>query len=167
MDKTEKINVGKIIGVHGIKGQVKVEVLTDNPSRFDKGSVLWCEKTGNWLTIETASWHKEILLVKFAEIANRDMAEALAPSYLKVDRASVAPLPEGEYYYFEIEGLSVYTEGNYFGKIISVQATGANDIYNVKMENGKIIAIPALESVIKKIDIAAGTMEVEIPDGLL
>ncbi|MCI8335773.1 MAG: 16S rRNA processing protein RimM [Peptococcaceae bacterium] len=166
-DKTDKINVGKIIGVHGIKGQVKVEVLTDNPARFACGSRLFCEKTGTCLTVEGASPHKEILLVKFAEVENRDMAEALASSYLQVDRKDVAPLPDGVYYYFQIEGLDVYTEGEYFGKVISVQATGANDIYNVKMTNGKIIALPALDWVIKKIDLEAGTMEVDIPEGLL
>lgn len=163
----DKINVGKIIGVHGIKGQVKVEVLTDNPKRFATGSTLWCEKIGQWFTVESSSWHKELLLVKFLEIADRNQAETLTASYLQVEKSSVAPLPEGHYYYFEIEGLSVYEAGEYLGKIISVQATGANDIYNVKMTNGKIVAIPALKSVIKKIDIAAGTMEVEIPEGLL
>ena len=166
-DKTDKINVGKIIGVHGIKGQVKVEVLTDNPARFEKGSKLFCEKKGANLTVEAASPHKEILLVKFTEVENRDMAEVLAPSYLQVDKKDVAPLPDGVYYYFQIEGLDVYTEGEYFGKVISVQATGANDIYNVKMTNGKIIALPALDWVVKKIDLSAGTMEVDIPEGLL
>ena len=163
----DKINVGKIIGVHGIKGQVKVEVLSDNPKRFAVGSSLWCAKTKQWLTVESASWHKEVLLVKFAEIADRDQAEKLTASYLQVEKSAVAPLPEGHYYYFEIEGLSVYEKGAYLGKIISVQATGANDIYNVKMTDGKIVAIPALKSVIKKIDLPSGTMEVEIPEGLL
>lgn len=167
MNKTDKINVGKIIGVHGIKGQVKVEVLTDNPTRFEKGSLLWCEKKSCFLTVETAGSHKGILLVKFAEVENRDMAETLSPSYLQVDKKDAAPLPEGVYYYFQIEGLEVYTEGQYFGKILSVQATGANDIYNVKMENGKIIAIPALDSVINNIDLDSGKMEVTIPEGLL
>lgn len=164
---SHKINVGKIIGVHGIKGQVKVEVLTDNPARFERGSKLWCAANGMVLTVESATPHKEILLVKFAEVENRDMAETFTHSYLQVEKKDVPPLPEGVYYYFQIEGLSVYTGGEYFGEVLSVQPTGANDIYNVKMTNGKLIALPALDWVIKNIDLEAGRMDVEIPEGLL
>lgn len=165
----DNIMVGVIIAPHGIAGCVAADCLSDNPLRFHSGAVLLLDQPvlgHKQLTLETASTHKGRLLLKFREIPDRNAAELLRGRKLLVTEEQVPPLPEGEYYHFQIIGLRVLENGQELGKIEDILDYTANDIYVLRRPDGSETLIPALKSIVKRIDIAAGLMEVELPPGL-
>ena len=163
----KSIIVGKILAAHGIKGQVKVEVLSDNPKRFLAGSRLYAPKAQTHLTVAEAQAYRSGLLLRFAEIADRNGAENLASSYLTVAAADLPELAVDTYYHFQLVGLSVWEKHTLLGEIAAVESRGGTDYYVVKKTNGGEFMIPALKHMIRKIDVAAGRMEVGLPQGLL
>ena len=169
----DMIIVGEITGAHGIKGQVKVESLTDFPDlRFAPGATLFLEKQQRQVQILAASLHKGLYLLTLSGVDDRDQAQSLLHTYLRVPRENLPELPEGEYYHFQLIGLQVYEGERYLGQLADIMETGANDVYVIKnpeplpglpME----ILLPALQSCICKVDLASERMEVKIPEGLL
>ena len=165
--------VGLIHGAHGVRGLIKVESLSDNPARFAAGSRLYAvqwsvvsgqcsDKTPRPLTVISATPHKSRLLIAFEGVASREQAEALLGAQLMAE-PDAALLPEGQYYHYQLAGLAVYERGEYIGKITDILSRPANDVYVIQNEAGEEIWIPALKSVVKKVDLEAGRMEVELP----
>lgn len=165
------INVGEITGAHGIKGQVKVESLTDFPDvRFAPGSELFCAKLGKTVTVEAAGQHKGLYLLSLSGVDDRDVAQSLLHTYLQVSVDELPKLPEGEYYHFQLIGLDVFEGEKLLGKITEVMQTGANDVYVITAQAGgkpDEILLPALKDCILGVDLAAGRMDVKIPEGLI
>jgi 16S rRNA processing protein RimM len=99
-------------------------------------------------------------------VGDRETAETLVGSRLYVDKTTLPELEEGTYYWFELIGLAVHTtQGAYLGTLAAVVPTGSNDVYVVRNGDDEVL-VPALASVVQKIDRAAGRMEVTLPDGL-
>ncbi|MEW6696202.1 MAG: ribosome maturation factor RimM [Bacillota bacterium] len=164
------ITVGEVVNTQGIRGEVRVIPTTDFPERFaeNKKITLFHKGRRNVYTIEKVWPHKKFIIIKFAEVPDMTSAEKLKGGLLQVTPEELTPLPKGHYYIFEIVGLRVFDEQNQaLGKVIQVLQTGANDVYVVKKEQGKDILIPAIKSVVKRIDVPGGRMEVELPEGLL
>ncbi len=164
--------VGHIIGVHGLRGEVKVEPYTDFPERFTPGAELFLGTELDEITIRQARPHKGHLLLMLNGIDDRAAAEALRGQWLFVDEADAGELEEGEYWIHDIIGLRVETEdGGVLGEVIDVLPTGANDVYIVRPEQGvnhdQEILLPAIADVILAVDVAAGTIQVRLPEGLL
>ena len=88
---------------------------------------MWCSKVERWLEVEEAQPHQSLLLVKFKGIDDRTSAEALFQGELRMHLADLEPLPEGEYYYVQLIGLDVYSEGKLLGPLVDILETGAND----------------------------------------
>jgi len=163
----EGILVGVIGAPHGIRGMVRVESLSDFPSRFSPGSIMWAKPQGRKLEVESSAPYNAVLLVKFVGIDDRNAAELLRSARLEIKPEQVAPLPEGQYYHFQIAGLVVYEKDKRLGVVREVLTNGAHDLYVVDTDSGEEIMIPALKSVVKKIDLTSGRMEVELPAGLI
>ena len=164
------ITVGEIVNTQGIQGEVRVIPATDFPERFFKMKRVLVLHKGQRqeYVIERAWEHKKFIILKFAEIADMTAAEKLKGGLLQITPEELTPLPPGSYYQFQIIGLEVIDEkGLSLGKVSNILRTGANDVYEVKRSEGKDLLIPALKSVIKKIDLPNGKMEVELPEGLL
>lgn len=164
------IKVGEIVNTQGVKGEVRVIPTTDFPERFVKNSQVSVLLRGQRkvYTIERAWEHKQFIIIKFVEISDMTEAEKLKGGLLQITPEELVPLPEGNYYIFQIIGLRVYDQGNQeLGTITQVLQTGANDVYVIKNEQDKEILIPAIKSVVKNIDINSGKMEVILPDGLI
>ncbi len=166
------IAVGHIIGVHGLRGEVKVELYTDFPERFVVGAVLMAGEDLAELAIEQVREHKTHLLIKFAGIDNRTAAEELRNLWLFVDEADAAELEEGAYWIHDIIGLDVFTEqGELIGRVTDVLGTGSNDVYVVAaagdFNRGRDVLLPALDDVILTVDLEQRRMIVHLPDGLL
>jgi 16S rRNA processing protein RimM len=164
--------VGQVIGVHGLRGDIKVELHTDFPERFAPGAVLRMGVDLKPLTVRDARPHKGHLLLRCAEVPDRTAAEALRGTWLFVSEDDAVELEAGAYWIHDIVGLSVETvEGVRLGQISDVLATGANDVYVVQpapgVNQGRELLIPALEGVIEAVDLARGTMCVRLPEGLL
>ncbi|MEG2639017.1 MAG: ribosome maturation factor RimM [Clostridiales bacterium] len=162
------IDVGRIVAVHGIKGEVKVASLSSNPRRFKKGSKLTIEKTGELAAIATVRPQNDLFLIRFEGVEDRNTAEILKGSMLQIPQEDAAPLPHGEYYFFQLEGLEVITEeGESLGTITDLMANGANDVYRVDMGNNDYLLLPALKQVVKKVDLENKKMTVALLPGLL
>lgn len=168
----QMISVGKILKTHGIKGELKVLPLTDDPDkRFQPGSTFYIktneEKLTEYTIEKSKPYKKNTILLKFLNVDSIDDAENLSGTYLTIPEKEIAPLEEGRFYIFQIVGLRVYEEnGEYLGKIIEVQQTGSNDVYIIKKDSGKELLIPALKEVVKKVDLDNKTMIVHLLPGL-
>ena len=165
----ERILVGVVAKAHGLRGEVVVEALSDAPGRFDPGSefvALAANGTTRPLVVRESRPHQDRLLVRFDGFTTREEAEAIHGAELTIGRDQVAPLPEGRYYRFELEGLRVAAKnGAHLGVVTAVFGTGANDVIAVKGAGGEIL-IPLLPEVILSVDVAGGSMVVDPPPGL-
>lgn len=161
----EFLIVGHIIAPWGIRGEVKVEVITDFPERFTPGRCVYLD--GSPIQIENCRPHKQHLLVKLATIDSVEAAEKLRGRDLTIPRSELRPLPEGLYYAFQIIGLKVVTtEGETLGRVTDIMTTASNDVYIVEGRRGEIL-IPAIEDVVKSIDLRRGKIVIEAIEGLL
>jgi 16S rRNA processing protein RimM len=169
-NKKGYVLIGKVVGVHGIKGTNKFKSYADSLSVFEPGqSILIRDNRGREKRVEV-NWvksHTRTPLIAFKGVADRDGAEALIGADMFIPETKLPELDEDTYYWFELIGLEVYTtEENYLGRITSIFETGSNDVYVVKDKRQEVL-IPALESVVVDIDLALKRMRVDLPEGLL
>ncbi len=164
------LEIGQIVNTFGIKGMVKVKPFTDDIRRFDELKTVYVEKnsTKTEYEIEEVKYHKDMVLIKFKGIDKVEQAEMLRNSYLTVSRNSVEKLEEGRYYIVDLLGLEVYTDEQILlGTLEDIFNTGSNDIYVVKDKQGKQILLPAIQDVIKQIDIENKKIIVHLLPGLV
>lgn len=163
------LELGQIVNVKGLKGEVKVNSFTDDNTKFERISKVFV-KQKNTLTeyeIEKVGYNKNQVIIKFKNIDTIEEAEKLRNSYIIVDREIFGELPEGVYYIADLIGLDVYTESNeYLGKVDDIFQTGSNDVYIVKDEKGKEKLLPGIDEVIKKIDLKENKITVNLIKGL-
>lgn len=167
---TKYLEIGQIVNTFGIKGMVKVKPFTDNIERFSNLEKIYIKnKSGQTeYKIQEVKYHKNMVLIKFEGIENPEQADLLRNSYLIVDRETEEPLEAGRYYIVDMIGLDVFTDDNeYLGKLEDIYNTGSNDIYVVKNELGKQILLPAIEDVIKNIDMDNKKVIVYLIPGLV
>ena len=107
------------------------------------------------------------MLLKLENISSIEEAEKYKNSILKIKREDAVKLPQNSYFIVDLLGIDVYTEDNlHLGKIVDIFPTGSNDVYVVKDELGKQILLPAIKSVIHKVDIENKKMTVSLMEGL-
>jgi 16S rRNA processing protein RimM len=161
--------VGEIIKAHGIRGEVKVIPLTDNPKRFERIRRVFFRRAAEWqeLYIQGYRMIKELVLIKFDGINDLTAAEDLGRGLIYIPREERPVPPAGRYYHDQILGLKVLTvTGEFLGAVDQIFQTGANDVYSVKLQARQVL-IPALKSVVRRIDLEQGKMLVELPAGLV
>lgn len=164
--------VGLVVGVHGLRGELKVEPHTDFPERFAAGTRLWVGADLEERKIVNARMHKTHLLLQINGINRREQAEALRGQWLFVTEAEAIALDQDSYWLHDIVGLTVQTvDGRELGEIVEVIVTGANDVYVVSpalgVNQGKELLLPAISEVIREVDLAANRMTVALLPGLL
>jgi 16S rRNA processing protein RimM len=151
-----------------VLGDVLVEVLTDFPERFDRLQVAYLGnelQADRWQVIATR-WHQDQVLLRLQGCPDRTTAERLRGLLVQIPIEEAMPLPEGEYYAYQLIGLDVVTvEGEGLGKVSQVLFTGANEVYRVSGPRGEIL-LPAIADVIERIDLEAGQMQVRLVEGL-
>ncbi len=164
--------VGQIIGPHGIRGEVKVEVLTDYPERYHPGTKLFMghgTDDAEALPVQIASSrpHQGRMLVRLASVPDRNAAELLRGLYLLIPEREAMPLGEHENYLHDVIGIRVETEaGEALGEVTEIIITPANDVYVVVGPQGEVL-VPAVRDVVLGVDLANHVMRVALPDGLL
>jgi 16S rRNA processing protein RimM len=157
--------VGRITKAHGLRGEVAVQVFSDNPDRFADGATVYLEG-GRALTVTTARWTGARLLVAFEGVPDRTAAEALRGRSLVVPRSMLPELAEGEYWPHELIGCEVVTEaGRSLGRVTDVIENPANDLWAVD-DDGVEVLIPAIREVVTEIDIEGGRIVVRDLPGL-
>ena len=161
----EFIAVGRVLAPWGVRGMLKIEVLTDFAERFAPGQRLLLE--GRPFVVESSQTHRGLLQIKLQGIDSPESAAEFADCYLEVPQREAFPLPPGQYYRFQIIGLQVWTtSGDCLGRVADVLPTGSNDVYVVHGERGETL-IPAIEAVIKEVDLEKGRLTIEPIAGLL
>ena len=154
--------VGLVRGIHGLKGAVRVEVLTDNPARFDAGETVYPEGSDDPLTISSSHRDGPGLLVRFEEITNRETAAELRDAYLV---ALPEPLAAQTFYWHDIIGCPVVTTtGEELGTVKDVFRVGESEVYEVRGPRGEIL-IPAVADIVRELNPAERRIVVD-PDAL-
>lgn len=158
--------VGRIRGAWGLRGDLKVQVLTDTPDRFSPGSVLYLD--GRSVRVQHSRPAKAGLLVKLDLVDDRTQAEQLRGRELTIPQDQVKPLPTGSYYHYQILDMSVWSEmGEYLGKVKEILSTGGGtDVYVIGDPSRKDLLLPAIDDVILGFDIQGKRMTVRPPEGL-
>lgn len=162
--------MGRIGRPHGIRGDVVVGVRTDEPElRFARGSRLDTDpaKLGP-LTVAGTKWHSGELLVRFEGIGDRDAAADLRGTWLTVDSAAIAP-PEDpdEFRDADLVGLAVRTlDGTQVGTVEDVLHPG-QDVLVIKAADKREIMVPFVKVIVPEVDVAAGYLVIDPPEGLL
>ncbi|MBR1649383.1 MAG: 16S rRNA processing protein RimM [Alphaproteobacteria bacterium] len=159
MSNPSKICLGAIVGVHGIKGEVKVKSFTERDRDIDKYSPLE-DENGQSLTIKVVGHSKELLRVKIEGVNDRNLAMTFIGKQLFTDRKSLPPLTKDEeYYQTDLVGLAVreLSSGNVAGKVEGVYNFGAGDILEIKVKSsGKLEMIPFNREYVPTVNIEDG-----------
>lgn len=160
------IVVGRIKGAWGIHGDVKIDLLSDAPDRFEPGSIVHVKNEST--RVQRSRRVRGGMVVKLDIVKDRNQAALLRGQEITVTPEQVSPPPQGSYYHFQVLGLSVLShEGENLGTVHEIIKTGANDVYVVHLEGRRDVLIPALEDVILDVDLERGSMTVRLPDGLI
>lgn len=165
-----EFRVGVISSTHGIRGEVKVFPTTDDPARYRdlKQVTVVTKRERRILKIEKVRFFKQFVIVKFKGIDDINEIEPYKGAELWVDRSQAVSLEEGEYFIADLVGLAVMTdEGEKLGTLREVIQTGANDVYEVFMENGKSVLLPVIDECVLDVDLEKGEVLVHVMDGLL
>jgi 16S rRNA processing protein RimM len=158
------VAVGSIAAPWGVRGDLKVQPLTDFPERFRRGAALWVQ--GRRIEVQRSRWSRGLVYLGLSGIDSRNAAEELRGALLEVPESELAPLPEGQYYRFQVIGLDVCTpEGRSLGRVAEILSTGSNDVYIVRGGPRELL-IPAIEDVVKEVDLEGGRLVVEPPEEL-
>ncbi|WP_374687386.1 ribosome maturation factor RimM [Promineifilum sp.] len=160
--------VGRVLKPHGVRGEVRVEPLTDDPARFKQLTHIYVgERNPRRVAIEGVRFHQSWVLLRLDGYPTRTEAELLRNELLQVTEAEAVPLEEGEYYLYQLEGLAVYTEaGVHLGRLTDVLETGANNVFIVQGPKGELL-IPDIPDVVQDVDIAGGRLVIRPLPGLL
>ena len=169
MGRHEHISIGEIVGAHGLKGAVKICFYGDGELLFSRGDTISIrdkKSAVKTFIIEWTSFETKNILMRFRGVTDRNASAMLIGCEIIIEKGVLPDLDDGSYYWVDIIGLSVFTSHkNYLGLVDSVIPTGSNDVYVVK-DGMKEVLIPALASVVKKIDLEKKTMTVDLPEGL-
>lgn len=165
-----ELQVGVITQTHGIKGEVKIFPTTDDVSRFKKLKEVIMDTGRERITmeIEGVKFFKQYAIVKFKGYDSINDIEKYKRAKLYVTRDHAVKLQKDEYFIADLVGLNVVTdEGEPFGKMKDVLATGANDVYVVEREDGTEVLLPAIRECVKAVDMEQGQITVHIMAGLI
>ena len=155
--------MGRIIGAHGVRGELKVEPLSDFPERFEAGSRLWLD--GEPYMVDRGRVQRRIVVLKLQGIETRNQAESLHGKTLMAPEATRIEEPD-VYYLHDILGAKVEDSGGEaLGELVEVLSTGSNDVYVVRGPRGELL-LPALDDVVLEVDVKARRITVDVPEGL-
>jgi 16S rRNA processing protein RimM len=183
--------VGRIGRPHGIRGEVTVEVRTDEPeNRFAAGAVLRTAPAASGaraaaaasapvagiepvrvperLVVESARWHQGRLLVAFEGVHDRNVAEVLRDTLLQVDSDEVAPPSDpDEFHDHQLVGLRAETSaGELLGEVIRIDHAPASDLLVLRRPDGRTALVPFVKAIVPEVDLAGGRIVMDPPGGL-
>lgn len=166
----EAVLLGKVVSTHGIRGQLKVAAYSgefDTILSLESVTLKGPDGRMESFEVAAAAVHGNRLLLTLRQFTNINEVQHLVGRELYARRDQFPPLPEGEFYWCDLIGLTVVTgEGETLGSIAEIIATGSNDVYVVRGAEKEYL-VPALEDVVLAVDLEAGTMTVSLSEGLL
>lgn len=166
----QKLQVGIITATHGLKGEVKVYPTTDDPGRFRrlKKVILDNGKVSVDLEIESVKYFKQFVILKFKGLDDIEQVEKYWKASLYVTRDNAVRLKKDEFFIADLIDMKVVNEdGSPLGTLRDVITTGANDVYEVALDEGGTVLIPAIKECILDVDVENAVMRVHLLEGLL
>ena len=166
----QKLQVGIITATHGLKGEVKVYPTTDDPGRFRrlKKVILDNGKVSVDLEIESVKYFKKFVILKFKGLDDIEQVEKYRKASLYVTRDNAVRLKKDEFFIADLIDMKVVNEdGSPLGTLRDVITTGANDVYEVALDEGGTVLIPAIKECILDVDVENAVMRVHLLEGLL
>lgn len=162
--------VGRVVTVHGLRGELRVRSLSDNPARFAPGARMLAGSATTpprALEISSARPHKDQLLVRFVGVDDRDAASELLGADLFVGVADLPAAPEGAYYHFQLEGCRVVDrQVGELGEVRRVLEDGGGDLLEVVGPRG-VVPIPFVEAFVVRVDLVERQIDLDLPEGLV
>lgn len=166
----DMLRVGVVTTTHGIAGEVKVFPTTDDPKRFKKLKKVFLDtgRTMQELEIVQVKFFKNLVILKFRDHNKIEDVMAFKGHDLLVTRDNAVKLEEDENFICDLIGMQVYDEeGICLGELTDVLQTGANDVYEVELTDGREVLIPAIKQCILDVDVENNKMIVHLLEGLL
>ncbi len=163
------ISIGAVAKAHGIKGEISVRPLTDEPEQFTLlQSVYLNTKNSRTLAeVERVRLQHNFIILKLAHINDRSSAEQLKGALIELEFSKMRKLEDNEYYIFDLIGLVVKDlNGKFLGVVVDVMALPANDVYVIRDDNENEFLIPAIQDIIVKIDLVQKEMLIDPLEGL-
>ena len=159
--------IGRVRTPHGVRGEIRVQLLTDFHDRFSPESEVWLGDPPERHVVQKARFDKDDVLLKLDGMDDRNSVEGLRGFDVLASEGVAMPLPANTYLVRDIVGLEVWTDaGENLGKVAEVLSLPANDVYVVDSQHGEIL-LPAIADVILNVDVSAGRMTVHLLPGLV
>jgi 16S rRNA processing protein RimM len=157
------LRIGRVLKAHGVKGALRIELLTDFPDRFAPGSDVVV--AGRPMRVARSEELDGSMLVTFEGINDRTAAQPLAGAYVTVPLAEARALPADRYYHFQLVGLTVFDtrQARQLGRVAEVLTYAANDVLRVTDGDHEVL-IPMIRSVVRSIAPDEGKITVDLPE---
>lgn len=168
----ESVQIAHIDTTHGLRGELSAALCTDFPERFDRLELVELGRSADperWKSYQLQGWklHRGKILLKLEGIEDCDAARALVGCSVWVRREDAVGLPADTYFHQDLLGLTVRDRGGrVIGRVHDILVTGGTDVLVVQAEEGEIL-IPAARSICVEVDLKAGEVVVDPPEGLL
>jgi len=168
------LTIGKLISPQGLRGEIRVKPMSDFPERFTQPGKRWLQKKEQIepLEIELLSGRqlpgKEIFVVRFAGINNRNEAEKLIGEKLLVPASHRPKLSANEFHLLDLIGLEarLNTEGPLIGKVTDLTSAG-NDLLEIQLLEGRKVLVPFVHAIVPEVNLQEGWVLIKPPPGLL
>ena len=164
------LQVGAITSTHGVRGEVKVFPTTDDAKRFSKLKEVELETREGTTTlhIKGVKYFKQFVILKFAEYDSLNDVESIKGRKLFVTRKNAVKLQKDEYFIVDLIGLKVIDEEKQMeGTLTDVLQTGANDVYDITLADGRNLLLPAIADCVLHVDLENKVIKIHILEGLL
>lgn len=165
------VTIGRVARVHGLRGDVKVQSLSDVPDRFETLKKVTLEGPGGArreLAVRAARSAGNGYLIAFEGITTPEAAAPLVGGFLQIAGEQAETLPDGQYYHRDLIGMAVRTEdGRAVGTLEDILPTGANEVFVVRNSAGREHLIPATKEIVRVVDVAGRAMTIRQVKGLL
>jgi len=163
----EYLAVGRVIRPHGVRGTLLIERTSEIILSILPGSSVFLGAEFEAYTVKSFSVHQKRYLLTLEGVETHDHAEQFRDQTLHIHFEETQPLPAGVYYYWQLLGMDVFSEhGEHLGKLSEIIETGANDVYLVRSPTEEELLLPAIESVIREVDLQAKRIIVHLLPGL-
>ena len=167
MNKDEILPVGRITGVHGIKGEIKVALYGDLEGIRWTTVFLTGKEKNEERRVERVRPHKGALILVLEGLTTRTEAEGLVGLEISLRKGDLPELEEDEYYYSDLVGMEVWADdGRRLGTVTNIIATGSNDVLEVHGDLGEVL-IPAIEDALLRVDLETNRITVHLLEGLV
>ncbi len=166
MMSNSKIEIGKIVNTHGLRGTLKVQPWTDYPEVFEEIETVYTKSAA--YIIRNVAYQKNGVLLSLEGVETLNQAEVLKNEVLFCERTDLGELPDETYYITDLIGCTVYENSEKIGVVADVINTGGVDLYEIKREDGaKPFYLPAAKEIVQEIDISSKTIQVKLPEGIM